>query len=353
MTHCWQKDPSHRPSFRTVLLELNRIYQDVQTHGLSGDGVANGFGALLHPGDLIPGNLDDEHSRETDSLIRPRAPTPMIFDEIESSDWVSAGQGYPPPPPQLLQQHPLHESPQRRTPPLPLQLSFTTPDHSGNSLVSTGGGLNISGTKRTSPLKGVLKNSTASAQHVTVSTNVAPSLSCEPTPRMNVTQSVPGLAAHSQNTSPTESVPSDMEMSIRDASATNLNNSGNSNSMTSSGNYRNELPLNFDVSDLIGPSYYIVDTKSDDDADPLDFLFSDHRPSNKHATSGAGRKGRRPLPAAAGASGGASSGVSSGTVEVASRVSSTPSPPPEVYLGDKPLKPFHSRRRTGSGSGGW
>ena len=144
------------------------------------------------------------------------------------------------------------------------------------------------------PVKSALRIQPDIPSGVTV---LSPSPSAYPTPRTaqpynpSILSQSPGNGSpHFDNTSP--------------------NGSGNI--------YRNELPLNFDVSDLTGPTYYIMDEEADDDADPLDFLFSNHA---------RGGNNRPPLVAVA------------------------PPPQPQqhdVYVGDKALKPYTSRRSSGN-----
>jgi serine/threonine protein kinase len=368
MTNCWQVDAPQRPSFHTVLVELNRLYQTLKTLGLeeipeeqhwSEEGLIPDEEAL------------QENSQETDALIPARTPTlsgASQRPEAVSSESSSARLSYAavltqPFQPQMLaqalaqvqaQSEPVTQEAAPQEPTVSgtsataaepfAQYTMTTPENSSTSSSALahgsisggsahGGNNNGGGShKRSSPLKGVLKNSgsSASAPNVLISTTAPMASSFDgsshPTPRTNMPAPMFGFSSDSAGPSELSSLQNSARQDESIDAPTEGTNGGTNGATSSAGNYRNELPLNFDVTDLIGPTYYIVDHQPEDDADPLDFLFSDHR-RRRNTVQSAGRgNGLPPIAAAA--------------------------PQPEVYVGDKPLKPFNPRRRSNSLGGG-
>jgi serine/threonine protein kinase len=297
MTSCWAPEPEQRPSFHAVLLELNKI---LTTERGTLDGIS----------------LDDVgQSEESDFLISDNsAQSSYSVEATESSDWVSSGQGYPPKPLTLSPPRPpLHPSPHHApshhtaSPPVP---------------IATAGG---SGSKHSAHKpKGVLKIRSDTSPAAAV----ASSPSNEPTPRTSLPY-MQGLPSASPGTSP-----GGFPRSVAAPNSTAMQ--GNI--------YRNELPLNFDVSDLIGPTYYIMKELSDEDdeADPLDFLFAKHKRAEAKPplapTHDAAYPNARSSPV-----------VTAPNAATATRAES-PGAPPDVYVGDKALKPYTSRKRSGSGA---
>jgi serine/threonine protein kinase len=294
MTSCWDRDPELRPSFNTVLQELNKILTAER-------GTLDGI-----PLDSIG------QSEESDFLIPNNNSAQSSFDVTESSDWVTSGQGYPPKPLTLTPPRTPHHPPAHHTP--------------SPSVPIAGGGSTGSNRHSAHKPKGVLK----------IRSDAPPALaaspSAEPTPRTSQPYMQGGLPPDSPGTSPGQFP--------RSASAPHV-------PATQGNIYRNELPLNFDVSDLIGPTYYIMKELSDDDieADPLDFLFAKHKRA----------EAKPPLPVQASPTAnhhhprGSPVTTPPAATRTAAARAESPSVP-EVYIGDKALKPYTSRKRSGSGA---
>lgn len=269
MTSCWQEDPLRRPTFHQVLVSLSKIYSTVRGHS--------------HSAFVLPDHRAGSGDSVESPLLFPSELYEPLFDEYQGLKYV------PEPVPESetptdspvdpdLAQLPLYTSHH-------VQMQYSSPASS----VTTSSSFPVRTPISSGPERSASKLSIEPNAQVR---STSPQL---PTPRMFLPPSSAGLST------PT------VTSSLRDASsperaATSVPRVG-SNSNNSI--YRNEMPLNFDVSDLTGPTYYIMEQDSDDDdteADPLNFLFADRN-----------KRGQ-----------------------------------PETYLGDKALKPHLPRKNSGS-----
>jgi len=329
MAACWRTDPTQRPSFQVIWNELKRMYATTITPSQESD-------ALLGPTSayniLQSNNLSGDKMNALNPVVGDLASAQMTPDQQKELGH-GAGAG---------------------------RLSA---DKGGG----TGGGYG------SIPVpKGVLKvrsdsyhqqqphqdnqnNHYQNNQQQQLNISTSPP-SSQPTPRNNPHSFTAGLPS-----------PTATATAAATAAATTVSNSTAHTPRTTTGTaaaaaaatspvlggvspagagnniYRNELPLKFDVSDLSGPMYYIMDKHLDDDADPLDFLFADHRRTKggtvAHTTTNIGNMDN------------ISSTVTNGSAAVSGQLPFRISPPHEVYVGDKALKPYTARRRSGTGSG--
>lgn len=310
MTSCWQEDPDDRPTFHQVLVALSKIYSSVRDQ--QGDSQrstsAGAAGAeetvespLLFPSEMYEPLLDEYQGLKY-------VPTPTAGTEEED---ISESPFDPD-----LAQLPLYHSQHSVTNSSPPSsaIPLRSPMGSGGSKPAIIGKLRLnieptmemearaqSQSQSDTQRQGCEEGQEQQRQQIP-GIVVSPHA---PTPRLFLP---PSASAPSLIRLPTPTFTSSSS-SLKDTSSPGLGT--NSQSRTASNPnpntsiYRNEVPLNFDVSDLTGPTYYIMEEDSDDgdtEADPLNFLF-------------ANRKGE---------------GQS------------------ETYLGDKALKPHLPRKNSGS-----